>query len=967
MLIRNLNIKRIKAVSLLLLLFLSLITALPILNYQNASAITTSSSKSTDLKWQVQSYQYYKVISACIDKASRNTGTWALDLMSNEITAERATKGEWFRATDDNHVGIGVFMKDAVSGDPYQVGDDGVTDCGDPDLINSALSHWGLDSLDVLCNSGFTRKNQGGTGLDGMATCLDKNSSDTFIANTGDKTQQASKFKSYIKKVVYGIDKDSSDDIALTDPEKYTFYLHTIGQSCITQIESTKPDTAKKDESDKKNYNDVSWVDIGVSPPAVVIGSYAGQIDRAAIVGYDYDKVGRNYPAKTESCLGLKNKLGEYAQAFADWAVKNKEAAKDVVDLKGTDTGDGSDEPKTCGGEVANIGWIICPIVTALTGLNDLMWDLTSKLLNVSPLEQSGDTSGVYEAWGVMRNLANVAFVIVFLIIIFSQVSSVGISNYGIKKLLPRIIIGALLVNMSFLIVQVAVDIANITGSSIFTILKTAAPDSETPSWAGLITAALAPTLVAGGVAAGAVITGGALIWMIALFAIIGCLTLLAAFLTLIFRQGIILILVIIAPLAFVAYLLPNTEKWFDKWKDLLIQMLMLYPIAAIVFGGAQFASIAIYNSDKGWWTTLMSLIILCLPLFSLPFLATKGGAILSKVNGSMMGVVNKLRNPVSKFTDSKAALAKGKYLATAPGKYNIAKRADFAMRRRSNRRSIQAESYKKQSDEMFAEDLKDNTNYYTNGLVGSTARSHIEGTVAKLEAQELTSAIQSLERSIAAERAAGNNTDDFLINIANNPNATLMQQKAAVHSLASQGRADKIRDMRNSNQAAPENETAEARTIRERKLQTIQEAIQANSGKLAGKAPDLVKNSNDGAFNGLTAESLAGFSAGTGQAMVEHFSKLQTAASAPGASEDTKKTYSKAIASFNSSMDQISKNNDYMGKFEGPTGESIISAINAHSSLKAEMTGASYIDSSGDFKIKPISTSVGNTSGGGI
>ena len=70
-----------------------------------------------------------------------------------------------------------------------------------------------------------------------------------------------------------------------------------------------------------------------------------------------------------------------------------------------------------------------------------------------------------------MRDFANIIFIIGFLIIVFSQLTSFGVSNYGIKRLLPKIIIAAILVNVSFYICAIAVDLSNILGNSLRGIL----------------------------------------------------------------------------------------------------------------------------------------------------------------------------------------------------------------------------------------------------------------------------------------------------------------------------------------------------------------------------------------------------------------------------------------------------------------------------------------------------------------
>ena len=95
------------------------------------------------------------------------------------------------------------------------------------------------------------------------------------------------------------------------------------------------------------------------------------------------------------------------------------------------------------------IGWVICPATNFLAGAMDWMFDILSSFLTVRPVQTTQDNA-LFRSWSVMRNFANVAFVIAFLIIIYSQITGVGITNYGLKRLLPRLIIAAILVNISY-------------------------------------------------------------------------------------------------------------------------------------------------------------------------------------------------------------------------------------------------------------------------------------------------------------------------------------------------------------------------------------------------------------------------------------------------------------------------------------------------------------------------------------
>lgn len=345
----------------------------------------------------------------------------------------------------------------------------------------------------------------------------------------------------------------------------------------------------------------------------------------------------------------------------------------------------------TCGGMVSGMGWIICPVINGITMLNDFMWGLATILLKVNPLMQSDP---VYEAWGIIRNIANVAFVISFLIIIFSQLTGAGISNYGVKKLLPRLLICAVLVNISFVLMQLAVDVANILGAGLFDLLTSITPNVQGATWGMLFKNIVGLGSVGALSALGVTLAGGpaAALWMLGPIVIMGALGFLAALLTLIFRQAVIPVLAVMAPLAFVAYLLPNTESWFKKWSSLFMSMLMLYPIAGIVFGGARFVSAVVMGDNSEWFKHMIGLIILTLPLFSLPYLASKGGALMSAVGGKLNGLAEKARNPVNNWAKGHEDEARAQYLATDGafgarnrlGRYMQGHARNFAARRKT-------------------------------------------------------------------------------------------------------------------------------------------------------------------------------------------------------------------------------------------------------------------------------------------
>lgn len=319
------------------------------------------------------------------------------------------------------------------------------------------------------------------------------------------------------------------------------------------------------------------------------------------------------------------------------------------------------------------IGWIVCPITNFLASGMDWIFDILSGFLAVRPIEAGQTDTPLYRAWSYMLGIANIAFVIVFLIIIYSQLTSVGISNYGIKKLLPRLIIGALLVNLSYLICAIAVDISNILGYSlqnIFIEMRNGLVGGEGNGWDVLSWESVAGFVLSGGtlISAGLVgtlttvatygVAGSIFLLLPALM--IGLMAVLIALLIMAARQAIITILVVIAPLAFVAYLLPNTEKWFDKWRGLFMTMLILFPAFSLVFGGSQLAAMIIIQNADSFNLIILGMLVQVAPLFITPLLLKLSGSLLTRiagiVNNPNKGLIDRTRNFAKDRADNHAA-----------------------------------------------------------------------------------------------------------------------------------------------------------------------------------------------------------------------------------------------------------------------------------------------------------------------
>lgn len=205
----------------------------------------------------------------------------------------------------------------------------------------------------------------------------------------------------------------------------------------------------------------------------------------------------------------------------------------------------------------------------------------------------------VKAGWEVTRNFSNMFFILFLVIVAFATI--LRFEKYGIKQLLPKVILIALLINFSFVIAAVIVDFSNITANFFISdikkytgkgflsgefvdslnllktniTLKDCQDLPDTPSKDG------GPSLREECKNAIANISGGDKFEAVTIFVIsstVGSIVLLIAAFTF-FAGGILLLirivviwfLLMIVPLAFLCYIMPGLRKmWQTWWKTFL-------------------------------------------------------------------------------------------------------------------------------------------------------------------------------------------------------------------------------------------------------------------------------------------------------------------------------------------------------------------------------------------------------------
>ena len=244
----------------------------------------------------------------------------------------------------------------------------------------------------------------------------------------------------------------------------------------------------------------------------------------------------------------------------------------------------------TCPESVGAIGWIVCPAVNFMGKLTDALYGVINNFLFVKP--ELLKTPGATSVWTSFRNIANILLVFAFLFIIYSQMTGLGLSNYGVKSMLPKLIMVTILINISLYVSQVMVDLSNILGGSLYGLINTLGGSKEySPGVSDFFGTVVNAGITIGTVAAVAGLASLAEFSLLIILLVGAVIGLLITFLILIGRNAFIVILALVAPLAFVSLLLPNTEKFFKKWWDMFLGLLVVYPMIAIVFGLSKVAA----------------------------------------------------------------------------------------------------------------------------------------------------------------------------------------------------------------------------------------------------------------------------------------------------------------------------------------------------------------------------------------
>lgn len=444
-------------------------------------------------------------------------------------------------------------------------------------------------------------------------------------------------------------------NLVLSNSELYTLYYYYLDKS----IPSGTQNRITCDPNNKTNLTPVNLKDEDGEIKTCYVNFNGISPDSIKVYTQDHTDLRYRQPYPYIKSITMQDVI--------DWLnLVDPSTLTDIESITpgGSDAADGDTDPCYEAG-VEGMSWVLCPALNNMKYTASVLDNMIQDWLSLGP-EWYDSGSATFDVWEIMRNVANAALTIVLLVVIFSQLTGYGIDNFGIKKILPRLVAMAIVVNLSFVICEAIVDLSNILGvglrdmfgaigESLYANRDTLVGEEFIGNMVKYIFAlaglggAAAPTVVMAATAA----TGGSgvmaviivvLALIVVLFAILLFFVMLGA------RMIVIILCVAISPIAFALYILPNTQSLFKKWWKIFEAMLVMFPICGAL-GGISYMIKAMVQTADNWnlWMMVVALIAPYLCFFMLPILLKGAIGLLAGVGAAFTAMASGIKSGAAK------------------------------------------------------------------------------------------------------------------------------------------------------------------------------------------------------------------------------------------------------------------------------------------------------------------------------
>ncbi len=306
--------------------------------------------------------------------------------------------------------------------------------------------------------------------------------------------------------------------------------------------------------------------------------------------------------------------------------------------VEGGGGGGGTEDPAEADDSCEAAGdfaWALCPVVLAVSGAIEWTTTQISRLLEAD--RENYTNENLYKGWANIRNVALSLLIVIMLVMVIATALDTQVFDaYTVKRALPRMVAAILFIVLSWYICIILIDITNALGSGIMGIMTG-------PFKPGGLQ--LADVFENGGIGGaigqwtGAVVGAIGVLLLIVFFASTILIFIGMAFLVLIFRQLLILALILLAPLAILAWIFPGNDKMWKLWWGSFSKLLLMYPlIMALLASGRIFAYLVGSVDDSAGIEAaiepLLKLLAFTAPFAAIPLTFKFAGGLFATVSG---------------------------------------------------------------------------------------------------------------------------------------------------------------------------------------------------------------------------------------------------------------------------------------------------------------------------------------------
>lgn len=233
------------------------------------------------------------------------------------------------------------------------------------------------------------------------------------------------------------------------------------------------------------------------------------------------------------------------------------------------------------------VGSLILTFANFLLGVAGVLFNLVIFYGVFQFANTIGNAPGVLLAWGILRDLANMALLFGFIFMGIATILDTGaVQNFTAKRALPSLLIFAILMNFSLFTAEAMIDVSNAFASSIYTQANVAACASSDTSCVvnyGLAGNIMQSTGLAGIWKAGIPDLSPTQYLGLALFATIGAIVFFAASIMLAIRVIVLTFLMIVSPIGFAGMAIPPLRRFAGDWWQNVIHQAFYAPIMLLL------------------------------------------------------------------------------------------------------------------------------------------------------------------------------------------------------------------------------------------------------------------------------------------------------------------------------------------------------------------------------------------------